>query len=669
MPTIYTTDTTSSGYATSGSSAETLDSNLCINAANVICNNNYQFVTLAEKQALQNVLEIMGNGVKNAMFQETYDKNKDGIVDLAQEANVAHSIEWSDIVNRPNIPVSDIETLSENSHAHTNKALLDSLGQDENGFLTLNNSTPVDLSSFMLIGNFDLDQDGTIDRANYAESVDWTGIMNKPITFTPSSHTHTASEIYGGFEASTLNGLTSDDFLKKDDTITLSQISDLDDLSISMVSLNGGNSSSTFDHILNNETRVQIRSDSKQYWNVNNPTLALAEQAYEYDTKRFKIGDGIHTYNSIAYNYNTPESIRFQIAASKYITKYYDYAEKPVATAETIETDMLEPGYTELYHDTVKGSNGSYYGIPFHANNVLCADSTCQTIGLFGTTEITTLNEEGAGWFSGVAYKNYIYCAPYNAIKILVIDTENRLIDSINYTGSDIYAVKKYTKGVYCPVNNRIYFAPYSSKAILELNPEDNSINFYGEESMFSSEENFCDVVFNPLDEKLYFIPVYGNKILRLDPLTMQIKEVATLRDNNRVKFNAGVLAPNGLIYCIPGFGYDYIAAFDPNIYDIDYYDLECDMYDEFSPVVTPSNKIFLIPNGATNNNIITYDIETNTTESIYTMSSSQDRWSGAVYTAEGLITSLPSTSNKVLRIDTKLKAPIDADVLEYFSK
>lgn len=673
MPNIYGASTTSgsssSASSSSSGSSSTMDTSITITAAQVICNNTYQFVTLAEKQALQNVIEIMGGSVKKTMFTSTYDKNEDGIVDLAETANVALSVSWDNIVGKPTISVADLNTVGTNSHTHSNKDILDLLNVNNNGYLTLNNKVPIDLSSFMLLSTYDLDNDGIIDKSNYALSSDWSGILNKPITYTPSAHTHTISEISGSINANTLNSLTSEDFLKKTDTITLSQISDIDDLDISILHINGGNSGSSFEHVLNNETQIQIRSDTKQYWNINNPILKKAEQAYESDTKRIKIGNGINTYNSIPYSYNTPESIRFEIASNKFINDYYDYTNKPEATAELISIDTLETGYTELYKNTIKASDGSYIGIPYMANNVLYVDSNIENILTFGSTELEDLNSEGAGWVSGVAYKNYIYCAPYNAIKILVINTEDKIVDSIDYTGTDIYGIKKYTKGIYCPINNRIYFAPYSSKAILEINPEDNSINFIGDSSIFTNDQNCCDVVFNPIDEKLYFIPCYGNKILQFNPITRQLKEVITLRDNNILKFSSAVLAPNGLIYCIPSLGYDYLTVFDSNIYDVDYYDFETDAYDEFYPVVCPDNKIYLIPSGATNEYIIRYNIETNEKETIYNITSSQDKWVGGVLTESGLITSLPSTTNKILRIDTKLANPIDSNVLKYFSK
>lgn len=41
---------------------------------------------------------------------------------------------------------------------------------------------------------YDTDNDGKVDAAEVADSIEWDGVQNKPSSFTPSSHTHTPSE-------------------------------------------------------------------------------------------------------------------------------------------------------------------------------------------------------------------------------------------------------------------------------------------------------------------------------------------------------------------------------------------------------------------------------------------------------------------------------------------
>lgn len=47
--------------------------------------------------------------------------------------------------------------------------------------------------------------------------------------------------------------------------------------------------------------RIQIRRDTANNWEITNPVLAQGEPAYEIDTKKFKVGNGINNYNDLPY--------------------------------------------------------------------------------------------------------------------------------------------------------------------------------------------------------------------------------------------------------------------------------------------------------------------------------------------------------------------------------
>lgn len=49
----------------------------------------------------------------------------------------------------------------------------------------------------MFINVYDNDLDGIVERADTADSVDWSGVRSKPATYMPSPHTHTEAEIVG----------------------------------------------------------------------------------------------------------------------------------------------------------------------------------------------------------------------------------------------------------------------------------------------------------------------------------------------------------------------------------------------------------------------------------------------------------------------------------------
>lgn len=55
--------------------------------------------------------------------------------------------------------------------------------------------------------------------------------------------------------------------------------------------------------------RLQLRQDTTENWNSANPILLEGEMGYDTDTKQFKIGNGINSWNTLDYykipiNYN-----------------------------------------------------------------------------------------------------------------------------------------------------------------------------------------------------------------------------------------------------------------------------------------------------------------------------------------------------------------------------
>jgi len=48
--------------------------------------------------------------------------------------------------------------------------------------------------------------------------------------------------------------------------------------------------------------RIQLRRDTEEAWNTNNPVLALGEPGINLDTGQIKIGDGVTNWNSLPYS-------------------------------------------------------------------------------------------------------------------------------------------------------------------------------------------------------------------------------------------------------------------------------------------------------------------------------------------------------------------------------
>lgn len=103
------------------------------------------------------------------MLKSVYDKDGDGKVDAADEADSA--------LNVGGKTAAQVATAVDNSHTHANKTTLDKLGESD-GTLTFDGS-PISGGG------------GT------ADSVAWDNVTGKPSTFPPAEHTHKISDVNG----------------------------------------------------------------------------------------------------------------------------------------------------------------------------------------------------------------------------------------------------------------------------------------------------------------------------------------------------------------------------------------------------------------------------------------------------------------------------------------
>ena len=103
------------------------------------------------------------------MLKSVYDKDGDGKVDAADEAD--------DALNIGGKTAAQVATAVDNSHTHSNKDTLDKLGESD-GTLTFDGS-PISGGG------------GT------ADSVAWDDVTGKPSAFPPSTHSHEISDVTG----------------------------------------------------------------------------------------------------------------------------------------------------------------------------------------------------------------------------------------------------------------------------------------------------------------------------------------------------------------------------------------------------------------------------------------------------------------------------------------
>ena len=135
-------------------------------------------------------------------------------------------------------------------------------------------------------------------------------------------------------------------------------------------------------------TKIQLRRDTATNWTSANPILASGEPAFETDTGKFKIGDGVTAYNSLPYKgeagaYNLPQANATTLGGVKANSK----------TDEDTQEVKIDPATGILY--TQAGSGTTDYteltNKPQINSITLEGNKTATDLGLATTDDVNEL--------------------------------------------------------------------------------------------------------------------------------------------------------------------------------------------------------------------------------------------------------------------------------------
>ena len=240
----------------------------------------------------------------------------------------------------------------------------------------------------------------------------------------------------------------------------------------------------------------------------------------------------------------------------------------------------------------VLAPNGKIYAMPWNYASPLEIDPVARTAAPFGSTSFVSEAKYGGGCLGS---DGKIYAPPHNTLDYLKINPSNRTVTEIyldvghlgnrwwggvkglddqiygiphnnnfgvwlNTSTQKTFSVRlpfpeqtgKWTGGVLAP-NGKIYGIPNNASGILEIDPSlissGNPASAYKTFGNFDSFgiEKWQGGVLAP-DGKIYCIPFRAGTILEIDPINQTTSTWGAVNGN----FSGGVLAPNGKIYAIP---------------------------------------------------------------------------------------------------------------------
>ena len=281
-----------------------------------------------------------------------------------------------------------------------------------------------------------------------------------------------------------------------------------------------------------------------------------------------------------------------------------------VINPETSTVDFIaDPSIgaaTAKWNSSYKANNGKIYGIPYKDNRVIEVDPANESVIFLSDSsiEITGTHIWREGILSTVNGK--IYALPYKDNRILEIDSENGLINLIGnptITGSGIKWGVMHNEAS----NGKIYCLPIYENRIIELDPADGSINFFTGDPSYMAITTKSKWWFNILasNGKIYGNPRQAppviQSIIEFDPGDGSINFYGNFDSYNENILWEEFTESNNKIFGAPG-NFDYSLELDLNSKEItlDYINPPgVTTYHKNLELV--NGKLYSIPDGAEN--------------------------------------------------------------------
>ncbi|CAJ1413724.1 unnamed protein product [Effrenium voratum] len=190
-------------------------------------------------------------------------------------------------------------------------------------------------------------------------------------------------------------------------------------------------------------------------------------------------------------------------------------------------------------------ANGKLYCAPYHAQSILVIDVSTQQLSHI---ELGVSCKDECKW-SGIAagIDGCLYCAPCSADSILVVDPEDDSVSYITGAGEGSY---KWS-GIISASDGLLYCAPASSEAVLFIDPKSRQLQRIPGAGRGGSK--WSGIAEGP-NGNLYCAPSMAMAVLEIDRRSQSLHRIEGALDDTSYKYKwSGITrACNGLLYCAP---------------------------------------------------------------------------------------------------------------------
>lgn len=210
------------------------------------------------------------------------------------------------------------------------------------------------------------------------------------------------------------------------------------------------------------------------------------------------------------------------------------------------------------YNNGILASNGKIYLAPFDSPNVGVIDTSDDSLDITTYVGLTDENK-----YTGVveADNGLLYFAPFVSENVLILNPTledikigNEIIEAETMRDDIITGITGSTKysSICKGIDGKLYCSPFNADNILVINPDDNTIDTTTYTITGNVSNYYSDIV-SGKNGKIYVIPNYNEEIIIIDPMqkTMDITTINNLADNV-YKYGGGVALNDGRIILSP---------------------------------------------------------------------------------------------------------------------
>lgn len=215
------------------------------------------------------------------------------------------------------------------------------------------------------------------------------------------------------------------------------------------------------------------------------------------------------------------------------------------------------------WYGIYQGADGRLYCVPFNATEVMIIDPSDDSITFIDTTGVVAFGAGnlGAGgkWDGGCVYGDYIYCSPSDATDFLKINT---LTGTCTRFETVPAGTSKWAISTVGP-NDFIYIFPYFDNRVIKLNPADDTFSYLA--TTIGSIDSTIKVGAATLmpDGRILVTPCEQTQSRMLNTSTDALTTIGrSLSGVTNLRWIGGAIAANGASYAVPFTGQFIIKQF-----------------------------------------------------------------------------------------------------------